>query len=66
MPTVQGSSKTEANYRPAERPNVRCGTCKFMWPRLSVGGCRYVRGVIRAGDVCDLYAPRSPAHPASG
>jgi len=57
VPRVQGLSKTEANYRGASKPNIACGECKFMWPRLSIGGCRYVRGVIHAGDVCDLFAP---------
>jgi hypothetical protein len=66
VPTVQGSSKAQANYRPAERPTVRCAECRFMWPRASVGGCRYVRGLIRANDVCDLFAPRDRAAGASG
>jgi hypothetical protein len=60
MPKVQGVSKAEANYRVAKNLTARCGECKFMWPRLSVGGCRFVRGVVHAGDVCDLFvqAPR--------
>ena len=58
MPSVQGSSKEQANYRRASEPTIRCADCKYMWPRLSVGGCRYVRGVIRADDVCDLFEPR--------
>jgi hypothetical protein len=59
MPKVQGVSKTQANYRRATKPEIRCGDCKFMWPRLSAGGCRYVRGLIHAEDVCDLFAPAS-------
>jgi hypothetical protein len=59
MAKVQGVSKSEANYRPAKNASARCGECKFMWPRLSIGGCRYVRGVIHAEDVCDLFAPAS-------
>jgi hypothetical protein len=58
MPAVQGVSKKEANYRPAEKPTIRCGDCKYMWPKLAVGGCRYVRGVIHPDDVCDLFAPQ--------
>lgn len=58
MPMVQGYSKAQANYRPAEKPSIRCADCKFMWPHASIGGCRYVRGVIKADDVCDLFAPR--------
>jgi hypothetical protein len=56
MPTVQGVSKKAANYRSAEKPAIRCRECKYMWPKLSIGGCRYVRGVIRPDDVCDLFA----------
>jgi hypothetical protein len=63
VPKVQGVSKAEANYRPATGPTVRCGECKFMWPRLSVGGCRYVRGLIHADAVCDLFAPASNKSP---
>jgi hypothetical protein len=63
MPKVQGVSKAEANYRHATKPNIRCGDCKFMWPRLSVGGCRYVRGVIHADDVCDLFTPAQEKSP---
>jgi MFS family permease len=28
-----------------------------MFPRLAIGGCRYVRGVIHAGDFCDEFEP---------
>jgi hypothetical protein len=62
-PTVQGLSKKAANYRPASKPQFSCGQCKFMFPRLAIGGCRYVRGVIHAGDTCDEFAPR---HAPSG
>jgi hypothetical protein len=58
MPTVQGLSKAAANYRPATNAEVRCDTCTFMFPRLAIGGCRYVRGVIHATDVCDEFKPR--------
>lgn len=61
MPKVQGLSKAEAKYRPAENPKFSCHECAFMFPRLAVGGCRYVRGVIRAGDTCDEFTPRSGA-----
>jgi hypothetical protein len=30
-----------------------------MFPRLSIGGCRYVRGVIHADDACDEFKPRT-------
>lgn len=58
MPMVQGLSKAEANYRKAENPRVSCHECKYMFPRLSIGGCRYVRGVIHADDVCDEFESR--------
>ena len=61
MPKVQGLSKSEANYRPAPKPEVRCVNCEFMFPRLSVGGCRFVRGVIHEGDTCDEFMPRGKA-----
>jgi hypothetical protein len=58
MPMIWGLSKSAANYRPATRPELRCAECKFMFPRLAIGGCRYVRGVIHAGDLCDEFVPR--------
>ncbi|HEY7399439.1 MAG TPA: hypothetical protein VH989_00920 [Actinomycetota bacterium] len=63
MPMVQGLSKKAANYRPATSERVRCHTCKFMFPPLAVGGCRYVRGIVHAGDVCDEFKPRKAATP---
>jgi hypothetical protein len=59
MPVIQGLSKSKANYRTASNPQASCGNCAFMFPRLSVGGCRYVRGVIRRGDTCDEFKPRN-------
>ena len=60
MPTIQGLSKSAARYRRAPNPEVSCAECKFMFPRLAIGGCRYVRGVIHAGDTCDEFTPRHP------
>jgi hypothetical protein len=60
MPSIQGLSKKAAKYRPAQTPSARCQECKYMWPKLSVGGCRYVRGVIHADDICDEFAPERP------
>jgi hypothetical protein len=65
MPKVQGLSKADANYRPAPKPEVRCAGCAFMFPRTSVGGCRYVRGLIHAGDTCDEFMPRREAKASS-
>lgn len=61
MPKVQGLSKSQANYRSAPNPSVRCGECRFMFPRFAVGVCRYVRGVIHPGDTCDEFTPRRAA-----
>ncbi len=58
MPTVQGLSKSAAGYRRATKPEYSCKECAFMFPRLSIGGCRYVRGVIHAGDTCNEFTPR--------
>ena len=30
-----------------------------MFPRLSMGSCKYVRGVIEASATCDLFEPRN-------
>ena len=46
------------NYRKAENPKFSCPECAFMFPRLAIGGCRYVRGVIHAEDTCDEFKPR--------
>jgi hypothetical protein len=59
MPAIQGLSKAAANYRRADNPKFSCHECKFMFPRLAIGGCRYVRGVIHADDVCDEFESRS-------
>jgi hypothetical protein len=61
MPKVQGLSKAEANYRKAENPKYSCGECAFMFPRLAIGGCRWVRGVIHAEDTCDEFQPKDRA-----
>jgi len=57
-PKVQGLSKSAANYRRASDPRFSCAQCKFMFPRSAIGGCRYVRGVVHAGDTCDEFTPR--------
>ncbi len=33
---------------------------QFMFPPLGLGGCRLVRGVIRASATCDEFAARCP------
>jgi hypothetical protein len=58
---IWGLSKKAANYRDAPKPEVRCQACRYMFPPLAVGGCRLVRGVIRASATCDRFAPRSSA-----
>ena len=66
MPRVWGLSKSDAHYRPATKPELRCAECLYMFPRLAVGGCRFVRGVVRAGDVCDEFERRSGRTPSAG
>jgi hypothetical protein len=66
MPKVWGLSKAQANYRPAPTPEVRCQVCKFMFPRLAVGGCRYVRGVIHATGTCNEFTPMTKDTTTSG
>jgi hypothetical protein len=66
MPGIWGLSKTAANYRPAPTPEVRCDACTFMFPKLAVGSCRYVRGVIIASYTCDQFAPATPAPRSAG
>ena len=58
MAKIWGSSKATANYRPAPTDDVGCDHCKFMFPPLAIGGCRYVRGVIRGSATCDYFSPR--------
>ena len=65
MPAIQGLSKAAANYRRADNPKFSCRECKFMFPRLEIGGCRYVRGVIHANDTCDEFKPRRTGSDAS-
>lgn len=66
MARIWGLSKEAAGYRPAPRPEVRCKVCAYMFPPLGVGGCRYVRGVIRASDTCNEFRPRRSSKPAGG
>ena len=57
---IWGLSKKAAIYRPAPKPEVRCDACKYMFPRLAVGGCRLVRGAIQGSATCDEFTPRNP------
>ena len=66
MLRIWGLSKTAANYRQAPRPDVRCNACKFMFPKLALGGCRYVRGVISGSSTCDQFAPARPTRGGAG
>jgi hypothetical protein len=54
-----GQSKKDAGYKPAPQPQVSCKECKWMFPRLQLGSCKYVRGVIEATATCDLFEPRT-------
>lgn len=55
---VWGLSKKAANYGPAPAPAARCDHCKYMFPRVAIGGCRLVRGVIKNSDSCKEFTPR--------
>ena len=66
MPGIWGLPKTAANYRQAPRPEVRCDACRFMFPKLAKGGCRYVRGVISASYTCDQFASAHPDRRSAG
>jgi hypothetical protein len=55
---VWGLSKKAAHYRPAQDADARCEHCKYMFPPLAIGGCRFVRGVIRGSATCDEFMPR--------
>ena len=58
MPKTWGLTKAAAGYRPAPQAGVRCDACEFMFPRTSLGTCKYVRGIIRAEDTCNEFSPR--------
>ena len=64
MPSVWGLSKTQANYRDAPDPKVACRGCRYMFPPLAIGSCRYVRGMIEGSKTCDEFAPRDKSDPA--
>jgi hypothetical protein len=66
MPKTWGLTKQAANYRSAPKPEVRCDACKFMFPKLAVGSCKYVRGLISASYTCDEFAPARPASGEAG
>ena len=61
MTKIWGLSKRDAEYGSAPTPNVRCDKCKYMFPPLSLGGCRLVRGVISGSSSCKEFVPRHPA-----
>lgn len=66
MPRIWGLSKTAANYRRAARQEVCCDACRIIFPKLAVGGCRYVRGAISARYRCNQFAPTRPARGSAG
>lgn len=63
-PSTWGQTKEQANYRPARKPQFSCKECKWMFPRLAIGTCKYVRGAIEGSATCDLFEPRH--HRADG
>ena len=65
MAGVWSLSKKAADYGSASSAVVRCDRCKYMFPRIGVGGCRLVRGVIRASASCKEFTPRKASSTAS-
>jgi hypothetical protein len=65
-PTTWGSSKEAARYRPAPKPEVSCVACKFMFPRLALGSCKYVRGIIKGSATCDEFEARRQTSGGNG
>ena len=63
-PGTWSLTKEAARYRPAPKPEVSCKACTWMFPRLAVGSCKYVRGVVEATATCDEFEPRRPQRPA--
>jgi hypothetical protein len=53
-------TKEQAHYREAKKREFSCVECKWMFPRLQVGSCKYVRGVISATATCDEWESRHP------
>jgi hypothetical protein len=68
-PKTWSLSKEEARYRPAPKSEVSCAACQWMFPRLSVGSCKYIRGMVEASATCDEFEPSKrrirPAGPPS-
>jgi hypothetical protein len=54
---IWGLSKTASNYKPAVKSSVRCDACRYMFPRLPVGTCKLVRGLIKGSHTCDEFLP---------
>jgi hypothetical protein len=65
-PKTWGLSKEEARYRPAPKPEVSCAACQWMFPRLSVGSCKYIRGMVEASATCDEFEPRKRRSGSTG
>ena len=63
-PKTWGLSKKQANYRPASSTQTSCLECKWMFPRLAFGSCKYVRGLIQGSATCDEFEPRHPSRAA--
>ena len=58
---IWGLSKGASNYKPALNPSVRCDACRYMFPRLPVGTCKLVRGLIKGWYTCDEFLPAARA-----
>ncbi len=63
-PSTWSLTKEAANYRQAPKPEVSCAACKWMFPRLPLGSCKYVRGIVESTATCDEFEPRHAGRPA--
>lgn len=59
-PGTWSLSKEDARYRPAPKPEVACIKCQWMFPRLAIGSCKYVRGRIDGSATCDEFEALTP------
>lgn len=54
---VWGLSKAEAAYGPPPSPAYECRNCRYMFPKLTIGTCKLVRGSIKADYSCNQFKP---------
>jgi len=60
-PKTWSLTKEQANYHKAPKPEVSCVNCKWMFPRLPLGSCKYVKGIIEGSATCNEFESRHPS-----